>query len=327
VSFGLAAYRLVDATDRFLSRLQVAIAERNGLLTLFYHSLFENEKEIDSGVINPLEQVTVAQLRTLIDYFLRNDYSIVSINDVARGLDTGKKHLLLTFDDGYFNNHRALPILKEFDATAVIFLAANHVRDGRPFWWDVLYRIRRGQGRALEEISAECARLNTQRHDVIESAVQAAAPTVPFKTVCDLDRPLKPSEVRELAATGRFYFENHTVNHAVLSAYSSDEIFQEIAGAQTAIEEMSGRKPIAIAYPNGSYSPIAAECARRAGLSLGFSTLPKKEYSGTWGDSENRMRIGRFNPFGRKSIEEQAAFFRSDVLLTQRIQAWRRAYK
>jgi peptidoglycan/xylan/chitin deacetylase (PgdA/CDA1 family) len=325
VTFGATAYRVVSAADRFLSGIQVGIAERAGtLVTLFCHSLFESEREMEMGLLNPLEQVTCAKYRELIESFLRRGYRIVSIEDVARGLDARQKSLLLTFDDGYANNRRVLPILEEFKATAVIFLSANHVKEGRPYWWDVIYRIRRGQGRTLDEIATECSRLNTEKTETIEAKVRAAAPTVPFTTVSDLDRPFKTEEIRELAGSGRIFFENHTANHAVLSAYSAQEVFREIADAQDTIEKMSGRRPIAIAYPNGSHTPTAADAARRAGLKLGFATFPRKEYVKDLRDENRALRMGRFQPTGTVPTEEQTRFFRSDLLLTQRLQELKR---
>ena len=41
---------------------------------------------------------------------------------------------MLTFDDGYYNNHLALPVLEEFDVPALFFISTNHVKQQKCFW-------------------------------------------------------------------------------------------------------------------------------------------------------------------------------------------------
>ncbi|MEJ7665168.1 MAG: polysaccharide deacetylase family protein [Hymenobacter sp.] len=60
--------------------------------------------------------------------------------DVLRGLDPAGKYALITFDDGYFNNHLALPVLRRYGVPATFFISSHHVLSGQAFWWDVVYR-------------------------------------------------------------------------------------------------------------------------------------------------------------------------------------------
>lgn len=47
------------------------------------------------------------------------------------------KSVAITFDDGYADNlHDALPILKEYNIPATIFLTAGYVGQDKPFYWD-----------------------------------------------------------------------------------------------------------------------------------------------------------------------------------------------
>lgn len=47
--------------------------------------------------------------------------------------------LALTFDDGYADNvHTALPLLREHDIPATVFVATAPIGDRRGFWWDQL---------------------------------------------------------------------------------------------------------------------------------------------------------------------------------------------
>jgi hypothetical protein len=46
---------------------------------------------------------------------------------------------LITFDDGYRNNHRlALPLLRAHGVPALFFVSTWHLQTGEPFWFDRL---------------------------------------------------------------------------------------------------------------------------------------------------------------------------------------------
>ena len=47
-------------------------------------------------------------------YYLAHSYTFISTVDVLNGLDPQKKYVLITFDDGYYKNHLALPILRRY---------------------------------------------------------------------------------------------------------------------------------------------------------------------------------------------------------------------
>ena len=142
-----AIQRIVRSTDTAVARVSLALRpERNALLSFLFHSLFRNDREIALNVVDPLERTTVAQFRQLIGYYVRHGYRFISPADLLRGLDADEKYAMITFDDGYFNNTLALPVLEEFGVPAVFFISTDHVRKNKCFWWDVLYRPRRSEG-------------------------------------------------------------------------------------------------------------------------------------------------------------------------------------
>ena len=105
----------------------------------------------------------------------------------------------MTFDDGYADNQRALEVLREFNVPVTLYASANHVEQGRRFWWDAVYRERRRQGAGGAAIEAEIAALKARRHDAIERHVTKEFGSRALVPVEDLDRPLTPEELRALA--------------------------------------------------------------------------------------------------------------------------------
>src|SRR5687768_7492726 len=138
---------LVHGADSFFARMYLAMfREKNAVMSFLFHSLFRNEAEIGRNVVDPLDRTTVDQFRRLVQYYVQHDYKFISPQDVVEGLDPSRKYAMLTFDDGYYNNRLAVPILEEFNVPAVFFISTNNVRDNKCFWWDVLYRERITQG-------------------------------------------------------------------------------------------------------------------------------------------------------------------------------------
>ena len=75
-----------------------------------------------------------------VEYFHRHCYTFVSPNEIAHGLDSNGKYVLVTFDDGYFSNAKALPVLERHGLPAALFVSTDHVLQGKAFWWDVVER-------------------------------------------------------------------------------------------------------------------------------------------------------------------------------------------
>lgn len=78
--------------------------------------------------------VREGQLRRQLAYLRRHGYRTCTFRDLARPAAPGERRVILTFDDGYEDNHAVLlPLLREFGATAVIFLVTGR----RTNAWDV----------------------------------------------------------------------------------------------------------------------------------------------------------------------------------------------
>ncbi|MGV3772079.1 MAG: polysaccharide deacetylase family protein [Verrucomicrobiales bacterium] len=319
----LTAYKLLSGFDRLISKAWLMAHERRGgLINLFFHSLFQDEAELKSGIALPQESITVAQFREIILYYQEHGYEIVSPVQIAEGLNPEKKYLHLTFDDGYYNNIRALPVLKELGGSISVFVSTDHSRLSRCLWNDAFYREARKKGWSQSQIDSRCSALNIKKTELIEKTLEEEFPDISFQPVGELDRFFRPEEMTQLSSTGMFYFENHTRYHAVLSDYSEDQMYAEIYGAQEFLKKVTGRKPVAISYPNGAYFPAAIEAAKRAGLRLGFICEPRKEYAASI--QARSMTLGRFVPDGKKPLRPQLESFRSDLMLTDRLRrSWR----
>jgi peptidoglycan/xylan/chitin deacetylase (PgdA/CDA1 family) len=307
---------LVRGTDAGVARLYLSIfRERPALMCFLFHSLFHDEREIAKNLLDPLQRTTVEHFRSFIRYFLQLDYRFVTPTDICRGLEPHGRYALITFDDGYYNNTRALPVLEEFSVPATFFIATDVVRDGRSFWWDVLYRERSAAGTDERAIYAEALALKSLRTEQIEQRLEQVFGASAFQPREDVDRPFTCDELRQFARHNLVHIGNHTAHHAILTNYTPAEMRQQLADAQAMLREITGTEPIAIAYPNGAHNDEVLRACRHVGLKVGFTIRPEKCSLPIKSDAQDLLRLGRFSTHGGSHIVDQCQTYRSDILL------------
>src|SRR4051812_22398653 len=248
-----AMQKFVRAADAAVARAYLSLRrEQNALMPFLFHSLFRDKREMDLNVVEPLERTTVSHFRQFIEYYLEHGYRFVSPTDLLSGLAPDGKYAMITFDDGYFNNSLARPVLEEFKVPALFFISTNHVLQNKCYWWDVFYRERTTQGATRRQIYRETVALKGLRTEQIEAQLLARFGETALTPRCDVDRPFTPTELHDFAASPFVHLGNHTANHAILTNYTPDEVRQQVETAQTALQEMTGLVPTTIAYPNGA---------------------------------------------------------------------------
>ncbi|MDB5356853.1 MAG: hypothetical protein JWN24_3306 [Phycisphaerales bacterium] len=311
-----AIQNMIRSADSAVARLYLSLfKERDALLPFLFHSLFRDQREIAKNVVDPLQRTTIAQFRQFIEYYLEHGYRFVSPADLLAGLEPGGKYALITFDDGYYNNSLAVPVLKEFDVPAVFFISTDHVQHNKCYWWDVLYRERTAQGAPERQIYREAVALKKLKTAQIEEQLSAQFSPSAFAPRGDIDRPFSPPELKEFAANPQVHLGNHTAGHAILTNYSAEEVRSQVQSAQEALREMTGTTPISIAYPNGGHNDQIIQICREAGLKLGFTVRPEKRDLPLDASAPGLLRLGRFTPHGESPIVTQCRTYRSDVLI------------
>ncbi len=307
---------LVFASDARLARVWLGIfPTASGLLIFVFHSLFESKQEAGQGLLDPQQAITTRMFRDFVANFQAHGYRFVSPDQIAAGLDSPGQYALITFDDGYANNLRALPALEEFDAPAVFCISANHVATGKSFWWDVLYREARKRAWPEEKLERERAALKRLRTQEAEQRIIAEFGQPPFRTASDLDRPFTPQELRDFARHPLVHIGNHTWDHAILSNYSAHEAREQIRNAQAWLGELTGRVPRMIAYPNGNVSQPTIEAARSIGIGLGMTNRSGRNAIPPALARAPSLRLGRHTLWGNRDIATQCQTARSPLSL------------
>jgi len=258
-------------------------------LVLRYHALTEGSAEVPYASPDICLPVEAFRLQMA---FVRRAYSVVPLDDVVGALAAGgplpPRALVITFDDGYADNHRlGLPVLKRLGLTATVYVATGPLEGGSPLWTSAVRAlVLAAPGDTLDVPGLPPLALGRagERADAVRALTRALVPLAPAareerlaaaagRAGVDLGRVLAGSmltwgQVGELAASG-WTIGAHTVTHANVALAAEAEA--EIGGSRDAIAAAAGVRPVHFAYPNtgGQHRYFGADVARLLGR-LGF---------------------------------------------------------
>ncbi len=301
-----------------------------GLTVAVYHRVVD---PADIGDLDPaLIDATPAEFDQQMAY-LRRNFQPVGIDEVLAAYRGGPTlppdSVLVTFDDGYRDNHdQALPILKRHGIKALFFISTGHVTDRRLFWWErISFLLKRSTKKIVHIDYPAPETLNLgddagQRHAFrrLNRIVKdhfgldldrfldeiAAACGVAWTPTIDRDlanRVLMTwDDVRALHAAG-MGIGSHARNHRVLQTLPAAEIDAELRESRAMLEREIGKPVTTIAYPVGkriSYLPLVRQALAAAGYELGFTSTPGTNPIGSVDDRFDlkRLTIDRGIPTG-----------------------------
>jgi peptidoglycan/xylan/chitin deacetylase (PgdA/CDA1 family) len=267
------ALDLLGVLDRVLW-LRARLGLR-ALTVLTYHRVGDPG---DEGELSPdLFEVTPAQLEAQLA-MLSAQCTILSLADLRRLRDGARippNPVLLTFDDGYADNHRAaLPILRRAGVTATFFIPTAYPDAGRLFWWDKIALLFGRSAVDAAELTYPARRTVHPRRDPRGAARRVCAaikatPRVDLDRVWDdLERALGVTiardeeaalarrtlmswpQIRSLAAAG-MDVQSHSHSHLVLNTLGPEEAARDLRRSASILRDAVDRPVHSVAYPVG----------------------------------------------------------------------------
>jgi peptidoglycan/xylan/chitin deacetylase (PgdA/CDA1 family) len=250
--------------------------ENNQLLVFFFHGLFESQKQKGLNHIDPQNNMMVGQFVEFIEYFLSHGYRFILPEDLIKGLKNDQPYAMITFDDGYYNNMLAVEILNKFRIPAVFFITTKNMLENKSFWWDIVFKYRAKQGSSIENIRNEQRSLKKHKYSYIEKYIESNFGNEAYTPWSDIDRPFTESEIRNLVENPYVSIGNHTHNHSILTNCNNDEIKEELRESNKILLDLTGKFPIATAFPNGDYNKQVLDAFEEEGFRYAFTTEQKK---------------------------------------------------
>ncbi|MDR3619551.1 MAG: polysaccharide deacetylase family protein [Paludisphaera borealis] len=289
---------------RLLERLAEA---RRTLVVLTYHRIATRGGKADP-YYDPVISATPEGFRDQMR-MVRDRFEVVRPEDLAGGatVPNGRKPLaMVTFDDGYRDNHdAALPILQELEIPATFFIPTDFFERPRLPWWDhVAYCLKTTSSPRLvlkrtdDDASPLTIELGADatpdaRTEAIMRVIRAVlAGEVPdqsgflarleAQSEVAVDSPalgrdlfMSWEHLKRLAALGHT-IGSHGHGHVALATLPDSLQRREFALSRTILEAAVGRPVKTVAYPYGwpgAFTSRTIELAADAGYTLGFTAL------------------------------------------------------
>lgn len=123
---------------------------RPGGLILMYHRVAELPLDPHSLSVTP--QHFAEHLEVLRKY--SRPTSLRQLTGMLRNGERPRRHVVVTFDDGYTDNlYNAKPLLERYEIPATVFVTTGRINNEQEFMWDELERLLLLPGRLPEVLS------------------------------------------------------------------------------------------------------------------------------------------------------------------------------
>ena len=293
-----------------LAKLRIKFGKNSAnLMILLFHTIYESKAEREKDLVYPYIGMTVDNFRLVIEYYLSQEFMFVSPDEILLGIKDDRNYVLITFDDGYYNNLRVVPLLHEYRIPAIFFIATYFIHEKVGYWWDFIHRSCREKGMSNEKIDACVESMKKYTHVDIANHLLQNYGITNQKPVADIDRPLTPDELKDLAQDTLVHIGNHTRNHVILTNYFEADIRQQIQASQTDIHDLIDEAPSVISYPYGNYSKSIIEIAQQCGLKMGITVDNVVNPAPIDQTSPDIMTLGRFMPVEKLPVVNQCRIY------------------
>ncbi len=306
---------ILRKADCFLNHtILKRFGDKPSLLILAFHSILEDGLKESRANIDPYANhgITDSVFRSCVDYFYCKGYTFISPVDILKGLYPDKPYIMITFDDGYANNSRALPVLHEYKIPAVFFITAENVRINQSFWWDIAWRKRKEQGWIDQRILKEQDSLKQKTAEAIDAYINESFGTQAFSPQSAHDRPFTPDELRAFSQDEFVHIGNHAFRHALSLAYTPEQWSKQISQAQEYLASLTGYDPLIFAYPDGYWDDAGVSALRACGIPLAVTVDWRKNYLPLEETGDGLLKLARFVLNGHQDVVLQCRLFRCD---------------
>ena len=287
---GLASQVVVRSGLSWLLRKKHS---RNTVVVLNYHRIGDpSSSPFDRGVFSATPETFDWQMG-----FLKRECQVLTPTDLCNELSlVGDNFVLVTFDDGYRDNHDvALPILQSHGMKATFFIATGYIDNPHVPWWDeIAWMIRSSphaglqasmlmpvnvtfdppqRRRAIDQVLSVYKKLPGDATRQFMEDLASACGTGRCPAELGRDLWMTWDMIRNLRDAG-MTIGGHTVNHPILSQLPRFQQEEEILGCSRRLSEELKRPTRFFAYPRGkldAFNEDTRACLYEARIERAFT--------------------------------------------------------
>lgn len=262
---------------------------------LMFHRILPKTDEL--RIHNHLSlEVTPEHLEQVIQYYQRNNYAIISIDELPFYMQSNpsRKFVVFTFDDGYSDNLEfALPVFEKYKVPFTIYVCNDFPNNKIFLWWYLLEELLIKTDRCLlttpeKTYEFEAASIHDKerafyriRYLFNSGTITRRDLKVFFKQylgdVSDFTKKscLSWTDIQMLSSNQLVTIGAHTVSHAALKQLSDEASFAEMLDSKREIESHINQGVDHFAYPFGSNLEVGKrdmELAEKVGFKTSVTT-------------------------------------------------------
>lgn len=248
-------------------------------MVLCYHRVYNPSSDPQLLSVSP--EHFEGHLQIISKYFKPQSSSSL-IADI-RNKTVKSRSVVLTFDDGYFDNYEfALPLLEKYNIPATFFIASAYIDNSKEFYWDELVKL------TLDEHSQWNVSQRPSSCDEFKYAnITALIKHLPseyerqkfmdklYSTEERCNRPemrrMTVEQIKYLSESDLFEIGSHSCHHLSLSTISKERQSEEIENDLKNLEKMTGKRIRQLCYPYGEHNDATMNICAELNLTGAFA--------------------------------------------------------
>lgn len=222
-------------------------------------------------------EITTNYLEKTINFFINNNYEIISLDTVyeilMRKHKINKKFVAFTFDDGYVDTYTlAYPIFKKYNIPFAIYITTSFPDKTAILWWYALKDlvinnkvINFDYNKRNYSYNIETLKQKDKTYPIIKQLILNAddkdrnilIQNIFIKNGIDISEysnklSLNWDQIKELSKDNMVTIAAHTTNHYNLRKLDHQNVKKEIMRSKDKLEKITGSKIVHFAFPFGS---------------------------------------------------------------------------
>ena len=233
---------------------------------LNYHRVISDEEYLKNNRPDDDLIVSKSVFEKQIRY-LKKNFNVISINDINKNFNL-KKKIVITFDDGYFDNfENAFPILKEYNCPAIIYIVTSFLDNKNYPWWSKIWRIIEAnehifydqkkiditnKSLKIKTYSFFCEKIVMMKNSEQNSFFNIINKDLNNHRIDKINEFLSTDDLINLSKSELIEIGCHTHYHQNLKILSEEEFNDEINKSKLILEQTLGKKVNHFSIPFGT---------------------------------------------------------------------------
>ena len=239
---------------------------------IIFHLFSKKKKELINNQILSLyfHNPSPKLFESCVKHLTRKSFTFLSskmLEDILiNKKPINQKYVHITFDDGWKDNLKLLPVIEKYSVFITLFVTTNPVISGN-FWFEYTAFLKSFQEtrhlsrNKLKKIS------NKERLDIITK----------IQSKTSLKRSaLTTEELKKFSRNKYVTIGCHTVNHPITITCSNEELEYEYTYSKTQLEKWTKKEVNYFAYPNGDYNLRDIDMLRKMKYKMAYNIKPNK---------------------------------------------------